>query len=386
MDKTKNRSTTLIRTGRRPENYSGAVNPPIYRTTTFLYENMAEFLDPETKFRYGREGTPLSHAFEEALSELEGGYNAISTCSGLSAITTAMAAFIKSGDHILITDNCYPPLRSYCERRLKPFGIEVEYYDPMIGGAIEELIRDNTALIYLESPGSITFEVQDIPSIVQVAGQYNITTVMDNTWSAGILFRPIEHGVNIALQSAAKYLGGHSDVNLGVAVADNAQNYQKLKEAALDLGLCAGAEDLYLSLRGLRTLEMRIRYAGQAALPIIEWFRGRKEVQDIYGPLLENAAGHDVWQRDFTGHNGLFSVLFHPRYDQEFIAKFIDHLELFSLGSGWGGYESLIRPQDMKDCRTNWDKEGILVRFQIGHEDTQDLIADLEHSIDKINP
>ncbi len=379
-----NKATKFVHAGRKPEDYFGVVNPPICRTSTILYKDLEAYLDLKTKYRYGRVNNPLSQNFEEAVSDLEGGFHAISTSSGLSAITTVLLAFIKAGDHVLMVDGCYPPTRFFANSQLKSYGVDVEYYDPMIGAGIKDLIRDNTALIYMESPCSATLEVQDVPAIAGIAKEKDILTVMDNTYSAGILFRPLEHGVNISVQSAAKYLGGHSDVNLGFAVTDNEAHYKKLKACAMNLGVCAGAEDLYLSLRGLRTLQMRLDYAGKNMLPVLEWFKGRKEVQELYCPVLEGAKGHNIWKRDFSGANGLIGVLFNPEYSFEDIACFIDALELFPVGSSWGGYESLVQPQDMKAYRSNWDKEGVFIRFQIGNEDPRDLIADLEQGIEKL--
>lgn len=375
------KATKFVHAGRNPEDYFGVVNPPICRTSTILYKDLGAYLNPYTKYRYGRINNPLSQNFEEAVSELEGGFHSISTSSGLSAITTVLLAFLKAGDHILIVDSCYPPTRFFANSQLKSYGIEVEYYDPMVGAGIKDLIRDNTALIYLESPGSATLEVQDVPAIAKIARENNILTVMDNTYSAGILFNPLDHGVNISLQSAAKYLGGHSDINLGFAVADTKENYEKLKACAVNLGVCAGAEDLYLSLRGLRTLQMRLDYAGKNMLLVLKWFKERKEVQELYCPALENAKGHDIWKRDFSGVNGLIGVLFNPKYSFNDISRFVDSLELFPVGSSWGGYESLVQPQDMKTYRSNWQKEGVFIRFQIGSEDPQDLISDLEGGI-----
>lgn len=383
MSKSKDykRATQLMHAGRHPENYFGVVNPPLCRTSTILYKDMAAYLDPDTKFRYGRVGNPLSHDFEEAVSLLEGGVGAISTCSGLAAVTSSLMAFAKAGDHVLIVDTCYPPTRFFCAGRLRSLGIDVEFYDPMIGAGIKNLIRNNTSLIYMESPGSATFEVQDVPAIVAEAKKKGVITILDNTYSGGVLFRPLAHGVNIAVQSAAKYVGGHSDVNLGFAVADTKAHYKTLKDAAVDFGVCAAAEDLYLSLRGLRTLEMRIKHAGANMLPVLAWFRARSEVQALYCPVLETAPGHDIWKRDFSGHNGLLGVLFRPEYDMKAVGRFVDALELFPVGSSWGGYESLIQPQDMDTYRNNWTKEGVFLRFQIGSEDPQDLIADLEQGI-----
>lgn len=375
------KETKLMHAGRDPDAYFGVVNPPICRTSTILYKNLEAYFDPNTKFRYGRVGNPLSSAFEEAISELEGGVNAITASCGMSAISTALLSFVKSGDHVLIVDTCYPPTRFFANKQLKSYGVDVEYYDPMIGEGISDLIRDNTSVIYLESPGSATFEVQDVPAIVKVAKSHDIITIMDNTYSAGVLFRPLDHGVNISVQSAAKYLGGHSDVNLGVAVADSDAHYSTIKSCAINLGTCASAEDLYLSMRGLRTLEMRMDYAEKNMLPILSWFEKRKEAQSLYSPVLEGNAGNNIWKRDFSGANGVFSVLFEPEYKKEDIARFVDSLELFPVGSSWGGYESLIQPQDMRAYRSDWKEEGFFLRFQIGNENAKDLIADLEQGI-----
>jgi len=367
--------------GRKPEDYFGVVNPPICRTSTILYEDLAAYLDPNTKYRYGRVNNPLSQGFEEAAAELEGGYHSITASSGLAAITTTLMAFLQAGDHILIVDSCYPPTRFFANKNLRSFGVDVEYYDPLIGAGIADLIRENTKVIYLESPGSGTFEVQDVPAIVQVAKQRDILTIMDNTYSAGVLFRPIEHGVNISVQSAAKYMGGHSDVNLGVAVADTEDHYRTLKSCAVNLGVCAGAEDLYLAMRGLRTIEMRMDHAQKNMMPVLKWFQGRDEVQRLYCPVLPENGGHDIWARDYSGANGLLSVLFKSEYDFDSVAKFIDALELFPVGSSWGGYESLIQPQNMDLYRSHWEEDGVFLRFQIGNEDPDDLIADLEQGI-----
>ncbi len=384
MNKNWKKETKLMHAGRKPEDYFGVVNPPIARTSTILYKDLAAYKSPDTKFRYGRVNNPLSCSFEEAIAELEGGFNAITASSGFNAISTVLFAFLKAGDHILIVDSCYPPTRFFANQQLKAFGVDVEYYDPMIGAGIKDLIKDNTAVIYLESPGSATFEVQDVPAITKIAKERGILTIADNTYSAGVLFRPIEHGVDISVQSAAKYLGGHSDVNLGVAVAADEKTFKKLKSAAINIGVCAGAEDLYLSMRGLRTLEMRLDYAGKNMLPVLEWFARRKEVQMLYAPVLETNRGHEIWKRDFSGSNGVFSVLFNPEYSFDDIARFIDALELFPVGSSWGGYESLVQPQDMNMYRSDWDKKGVFIRFQIGNENPDDLIADLEQGIENL--
>lgn len=370
-------STFLVHAGRDPRAYYGVVNPPVVRTSTILYENLEAYFAPDTKYRYGRMGNPLSNAFEEALAAHEGGCGAVSMSSGLASITTTLLSFVKAGDHILMVDAIYPPARFFAQRQLTKLGVDVEFYDPCIGADIAKLVRENTALIYMESPCSATFEVQDVPAIVNAAKEKGVITILDNTWSGGVLFKPLEHGVDISVQSAAKYIGGHSDVNLGVAVAKSQEHLKKIKETAVDLGQCAGSEDLYLAMRGLRTIEMRFKHAQDNMRIVLNWFLGRAEVQEIFSPVLENAKGHDIWKRDFIGANGLFSVLFKPEFSREDICRFVNALTLFPVGSSWGGYESLIQPQDLRHYRTKWEKEGQILRFQIGNEDPQDLIDDL---------
>ena len=263
-------------------------------------------------------------------------------------------------------------------------GVETEYYDPMIGAGIEDLIRENTRMIYMESPGSATFEVQDIPAITKVAKARGVMTVTDNTWSAGMLSKPLALGSDISLQSATKYIGGHSDINLGVSVAGSEAHYKRLKQTAVDLGICAGPEDMYLALRGLRTLKVRMKQNAQNALRVIEWLKGRDEVEKIYHPSLEDHAGHEIWTRDFNGANGLLSIRLRPS-SKEAVHAFVDALDMFPIGSSWGGYESLLQPQYLSKCRTAvpWEHEGGMLRLQIGLEDPEDLIADLEQAFAK---
>lgn len=376
--------TRLIHLGRAPEEYFGVVNPPISRTSTILMPSLEAYEDKDWKYRYARMGNPLSDKFERAMAEIENGHGAISTPSGLTAITTSLLAFLKSGDHLLVADSLYQPTRSFCDNLLSRMGVETEYYDPMIGAGIAGLIRDNTAVIYIESPGSATFDVQDVPAIAAAAKARNVITIADNSWSAGLLFRPLEHGVDISVQSCTKYVGGHSDVNLGAAVARTLELYERLKKTALDLGVCAGAEDMYLALRGLRTLSLRLRQCGENAITVVQWLKGRPEVQRVYFPALANSPGHDIWKRDFSGTNGLLSILLRPA-PKAAVHAFVDSLELFPVGSSWGGYESLLQPQYLKTCRAAvpWTEDGALLRLQVGLEDPQDLIEDLGQAFAK---
>lgn len=381
MSNNHRRSTKFVHWGRDPKSYHGVVNPPLVRTSTILYENFAAYLNPNTRFRYGRINNPLSENFENVMAQVEGGHKAISTCSGLAAITTTMFAFCKAGDHVLIVDGLYPPARGFAQRNLTKMGVEVEFFDPHIGADIKNLIKPNTAFIYMESPCSVTFEVMDVPAITKIAKEKGIITIIDNTWSSGVLFNPIKHGVNIVLMSCAKYVSGHSDINLGVVITDNEENYKRLKYFSVDAGQCASPEDLVLALRGLRTIEMRFKAAEENAARIIDWFKTREEIEEIFYPALETHRGHSIWKRDFKGANGIFSVMFREEYPMKSIEKFIDSLKLFPIGSSWGGYETLIQPQNLKPHRLNWDRNGYVLRFQIGHEDSRDLVDDLTQAM-----
>jgi len=379
--------TRLMHLGRDPDDYYGIMNPPIVRASTIQYKNLEAFETKKgQKFTYANIGHPLSNHFEEAMAELEGGHKCVSSSTGLAPITTSLMAFLKAGDHLLICDSIYPPTRFACERLIKRFGVEVEYYDPLIGAGIKDLIKDNTAVIYLESPGSATFEVQDVPAIVKEAKAKDVITIMDNTWAGGLLYRPIEHGVNISLCAATKYIGGHGDVNLGHAVADSEANYKKLKRTHVDMGMCPGSEELYLALRGLRTMKMRLKHAADSALKIANWLEGRAEVQRVYYVALPDHPGHDIWKRDFAGANGILSFLLQEA-DKEAVRAFVESLELFPIGSSWGGYMSLIQPQTEMGYRkaVKWEEKGALLRLQVGLEDADDLIKDLAQGFEKFN-
>lgn len=386
IDKNWKFDTKLAHLGLDPDAYFGIVNPPIARASTILYPSMSAYEDKDHKYRYGRVGNPMTDAFEGAVTELEGGYGAVVTPTGLSAITTVLMSIIKSGDHILITDSVYPNTHDFLQNICPRMGVDVEYYDPAIGADIEGLINENTSLIYLECPGSGVYDIQDIPAIAAVAKAKDVKTLADNTYAAGVLFRPIEHGVNYSLQSATKYIGGHSDINLGFVVADTEENYKPLRQTAWDLGQTAAAEDMYLALRGLHTLPTRIKQNAANAASVVEWIKTRPEIAEIYFPALESHKGHDIWKRDFSGANGLFTIRLKPEYTKEQVHAFVDSLKLFPVGSSWGGYESLCQPQYMHLCRraVKWCDDGFVLRFQVGLEDADDLIADLEQGLAKL--
>ncbi len=377
-------ATQVVRAGRDPFEHEGFVNTPIYRGSTVLSPDVDHFLGKKGRFVYGRRGTPTTAALADAIAGLEGGAGAALTPSGLSAITTAITAVARSGDHILVTDTAYGPTRHFCDTLLAAMGVETTYYDPVVGAAIADLFRPNTRAIYLESPGSLSFELQDVPAIAAASKQRGAAVLMDNTWATPLYFRPHEHGVDLSIQAGTKYLGGHADLNLGT-ISATGEWWPKVKEAAGTLGLCPGPEDAFLALRGLRTLAVRLERHMQSGLAIANWLAGRPEVKQVLHPALATHPQHAIWKRDFHGACGLFSVVLKPR-PQAAVAAFIDELELFGIGASWGGYESLAIPFDCAKFRTatRWNPGGPTVRFHIGLEDADDLIADLERGLKRL--
>ncbi|MDH5723153.1 MAG: cystathionine beta-lyase [Alphaproteobacteria bacterium] len=384
MSKNKNLSkeTRTIHSGYDPSEYYGIVNAPVVRTSTIIYKDLAAYESPDTKFRYGRYTTPLVENFCSGLTELENGYASLVASSGLSAITTALMAFLKTGDHVLLVDSLYPPARFFANRVLTKMGIEVEYYDPKIGAGIEKLVKDNTAVIYMESPGSATYDVQDVPAIVKVAKKYDIITMLDNSWASGVFYNPLDHGVNLSILSVTKYINGHSDAMLGAVVADSEKIFKQLQKCARDLGVCAGSEEVSLSLRGLKTIHIRMKEAGERALVVAKWLEKSKHISRVYHPALPSHPSHKLWKRDFSGCNGLITIVLKP-YEREAVRQFIEGMEIFAIGSSWGGYESLMQPQYMEQYRSavKWEEKGFVLRLQIGFEDPKDLIADLEQAM-----
>jgi cystathionine beta-lyase len=360
------------------------VNPPVYRTATVLFPSMAELeasyahrLDPG-HLHYGRYGTPTTFALESTLAELEGAYGAIAVSSGLGAIATTFMALVAAGDHVLVPDSVYFPTRSFCDQVLARLGVEVTYYDPLIGASIAALLRPHTRLVFLESPGSLTFEVQDVPAIASAARAAGVLTAMDNTWATPVYFQPLAHGVDVCIHSATKYLSGHADAMLGILASGEAL-YGRLKAAAFHFGQCPGADEAYLTLRGLRTLPVRLRRHHAGGLEVARWLQGRKEVARVLHPALPGDPGHALWRRDFGGACGLFGVLLHA-VPAHTLPAMLDHLELFGMGYSWGGFESLVIPAHPERIRTAtcWHAEGPLLRLHVGLEDPADLIADLE--------
>ncbi|MEQ5774479.1 cystathionine beta-lyase [Thalassospira sp. NFXS8] len=388
-DKNFKSSTRLVHAGRRSSEYHGVVNPPVLHASTILFENL-EALDNASPFPhgnsfYGRHGTPTRYLLEEAIAELEGGHATLCLSSGVAAITNAILAFVKPGDHVLITDSTYLPTRNLANTFLKKFGVDVEYYDPTLGADIAGLIRDNTTVIWCESPGSLTFEMQDVPAIAKAAHAKNAKVLLDNTWASPTLCRPFEMGVDVSVQAGTKYIVGHSDVMMGTITTATEEDFVTCKKQVILSGDSIGPDDCYLAQRGLRTLNVRMRQHHESGLAIAKWLQTRPEVSRVLHPGLPDDPGHAIWKRDFIGASGLFSFILHPVTRPQ-LANMLDHMDLFGMGFSWGGFESLLLPSDPKKIRTatTWDDPGQLVRIHVGLEDTDDLIADLTAGFERL--
>lgn len=372
-------ATRLVHGGRSPAAQHGFVNPPVYRGSTVLFPTLdaIEAYD-EQPYRYGRHGTPTTAALEAALCDLEGGHRTVLTSSGYQAVATALFAFVTSGDHILMVDSVYQPTRMLCEGMLRQLGVRTTYYDPTIGAGIADLIEERTKVIFTESPGSLTFEIQDIPAIVAIARAKGIATIIDNTWSAGHYLKPLSMGVDVSIQACTKYIVGHADAMLGAVIA-NERSARAIERSRLQLGVCPGSEETFLALRGLRTLDVRLSHHHRSGLQVARWLEGRPEVLRVLHPGLESHPGHGIFTRDFTGASGLFSIVTKPASRAQ-MAAMLDGLELFGMGFSWGGFESLMIPFDPSSSRTAkpWPKDGLAFRLHIGLEDVADLIADLD--------
>ena len=374
--------TRIVSAGRHPEQHFGAVNPPAYRASTIVRRSLAEWRDVRNRMFddvvYGRFGTPTTKAFEEAVAALENADRAVAVSSGMAGCTAAILSAVEGGDHLLVSDSAYQPVRKLADNFLKSFGVETTYYTPSIGAGIADLIRDNTSLIWLEAPGSQTMEMQDIPAITAVARERGIRTGIDNTWATPFFFKPLDYGVDLSVNAATKYLVGHSDAMLGV-VSMRSELFERVKITANSMGSCPGSEECYLGLRGVRTLAVRLKQHEANALRVAQWFQQRPEVNRVLYPALPDDPGHALWKRDFSGASGLFSVILEPASEAQ-IAAMVDDLEHFGLGASWGGYESLVLPFDPTGYRTvtEWRAAGPCLRFHIGLENPDDLIADLE--------
>lgn len=376
--------TKAVHAGRDPHNNHGIVNPPVYHASTILYPTYEDLKHPKTRVQYGRRGTPTTFALEDAVVALEGGHGCKIVPSGLSAVTTALLALLGSGDHLLMTDNAYGPTRTFCDTFLKRMGVETTYYDPTIAGGIAELIRDTTKVVFTESPGSLTFEVQDIPAIAAAAHARGVKVVLDNTWASPLFFKPYEHGVDVSIQAATKYIVGHADTLLGTITA-NQETFSVIHAAHGQLGQCAGPDDIYLALRGLRTMDVRLKQHMQQGIDFAKWLETRDEVDFVLHPALPSHPQHDLWKRDFLGASGLFSAVLKPVSDTA-LSAMLDDLELFGMGYSWGGFESLVVPSDPAKIRTatGWDAPGPLLRFHVGLEALDDLKEDLDKGFQRM--
>ncbi|WP_428617215.1 cystathionine beta-lyase [Shewanella sp.] len=385
------KETKIVSVGRDKKWSKGVINPPVFRASTVVFDTIEE-MRYATKNRangemfYGRRGTPTHFAFQAAIAELEGGVGTALYPSGSAAISGALLSFLKAGDHLLMVDTAYEPTRDLCDKLLKGFGIETTYYDPLIGKGIEALIRPNTKVLFLESPGSITLEVQDVPTLSRIAHEHGLVVMLDNTWASPINSRPFELGVDISIQAATKYIVGHSDVMLGTATANEA-HWEQLRENSYLMGQCTSADDIYLASRGLRTLGVRMAQHEKNALKVANWLATRPEVDHLRHPAFTTCPGHEFFKRDFSASNGLFSFVL-KQGNIKSITAFVENMQHFKMGFSWGGYESLILGVfgiDKLRTATQWDSSKPLIRLHVGLENPDDLIKDLEAGFERYN-
>ena len=384
------RDTLLTHVGGSPTDRHGAVNPPVYRASTILFPTVAEWEASRVHanrfkvLRYGQLGTPTTFALEEAIAALEGGYRAMLLPSGLAAATTVLLALLKSGDHLLMTDSAYQPTRHFAKVILARYGITTTFYDPCIGAGIESLMRPETRVIFLESPGSITFDVQDLPAIASVAHAHGALIAIDNTWATPYVLPAMQLGADVSIIAATKYIGGHSDVLLGT-VTTTEPLYERVRSMVAELGYSVSPDDAFLALRGLRTLGVRLERHQTSALQVAQWLQGRQEVKQVMHPALPTDPGHGIWKRDFTGASGLFGVVLHP-VPKAAVDAMLNALRLFGMGASFGGFESLAIPMDSTRLRhLTGSADNRFIRIHVGLEDPSDLIADLEQGFAQLN-
>ena len=377
--------TRLAQLGRTSEAHYGFVNTPVYRGSTVLFKSLDDLENNRARYTYGTAGSPTIESLESAWTALTGAAGTALSPSGLGAVALALLSALKHGDHLLMPDNVYQPTRELCGGLLARFGVETTYYDPLLGAGLERLFRPNTSTIFLESPGSQTFEVQDVPAITALARERGLTTIIDNTWATPLFFRAHEHGCDLAVEAGTKYLGGHSDLLLGL-VSATARLLPALRRTYRNLAMLPGAEDCYLALRGMRTLHIRVKEAERRGLELAEWLRGQPEVRTVLHPAFPSCPGHEFWRRDFTGSTGVFSFILQPGFTRAGLAAMLDQLTLFGMGYSWGGFESLLIPFDCRAYRTAtaWNPDGFVLRIQVGLEDVQDLKADLRAGFERL--
>ena len=377
-------NTILTHCGNDPHEYHGFVNPPVVRASTVLFPDAGTMASENQKYTYGTHGTPTTDALCSAIDQLEGSAGTLLVPSGLAAVSVPLLAFLKQGDHVLFVDTIYHPTRRFANSMLKGFGIEVEYYPPHIGADIATLIRPNTRVVFTESPGSNTFEIQDIPAIVKAAHAHDIVVMMDNTWATPLYFKALDYGVDITIHAGTKYPSGHSDVLFGM-ISANEKHWKQLEDSYTALGMCVNSDDAYQILRGLRSMGLRLNHHQQSALTIARWLEQQPQVARVLHPALESHPDHALWKRDFKGASGVFSIVLASGGKEE-AHKLLDSLKLFGLGYSWGGYESLAVHVNLGDRTVAAHTyEGPVIRLQIGLEDTQDLINDLQQGLTTIS-
>jgi cystathionine beta-lyase len=382
--------TRLVHAGRYPERNFGIVNPPVYRASTILYATLADFDNrmsrKYTSFSYGMHGTPTTLALAEAVAELSGGARTQIVSSGLAAVTQPLAALLQRGDHVLLPDTVYAPTRAFGTSVLVRFGIEVEFYDPLVAAGISELMRPNTRVVFVESPGSHTFEVQDVPAIAAAAHARGAVVIMDNTWATPLFFRAFEHGVDVEVQAGTKYLAGHSDLLVGTITTRDEALFRTIRDGVLAFGDCVAPDVAYETLRGMRTLAVRLRHHERSALEVARWLARRPEVERVLHPALPDDPGHTLWKRDFRGSSSLFGVLLRTASEPA-VAAMLEGLQLFKMGASFGGFESLVIPARPAANRTvrPWRETGFLLRLHVGLEAVEDLIADLDAGFARLN-
>tara|TARA_B100000427_G_scaffold41494_1_gene30145 strand:+ start:8329 stop:9510 length:1182 start_codon:yes stop_codon:yes gene_type:complete len=377
--------TKNIIAGKRKKLSNGFVNSPVYKGSTVLFNTVEEMQskmknkNSQTLF-YGRFGSPATFEFENAIADIDESYTAVATASGTAAIVASLLAVLKTGDHILMTDSAYGVSRNITKKLLNNMGITTTFYNPNLTNKIKELITNKTKLIFMESPGSLTFEIQNISMIVDIAKKYNLITVIDNTWATSLYLKPMNYGVDISIQSATKYIVGHSDAMLGV-ITTNKKYAKQIRESAHNLGSCPGPEDIYLGIRGLKTLSIRLKKHQENAMKIIEWLLRQKEVNRVLYPALPDNPGYKIWKKDFKGASGLFGVVL-ENTRKDLIYKMLNNLKLFNMGYSWGGYESLILPVNPEKIRDTykWNHMDLTLRIHAGLEDPEDLINDLKNN------